>query len=281
MQKTTNESFEYLCVGHITKDLVENGDLTGGTAAFSSLTAAAFGLRTALVTAANPQEPPEEMGGIEMHIKPSKSTTTFKNILSPEGRKQYIFKKAQDIQQGDIPDSLLNAHILHLGPIAQEVDPDISNLFANAFLGITPQGWMRSWDQKGLVSFIRWQPSQLLKERTDAVAFSIEDVNADEEYVQHMVHSFRVVAVTEGYHGARIYWNGDVHQVRAPKVPVKDATGAGDIFAAVFFIRLQAGSDPWEAGRQAVRLASQSVTRSGLKSVPTKEEIQTTMIEIL
>jgi sugar/nucleoside kinase (ribokinase family) len=59
-----------------------------------------------------------------------------------------------------------------------------------------------------------------------------------------------------------------------------DGTGAGDVFAAAFFIRLLVTRDPWEAARFATQLSAYSVTRSGLKGIPTAEEIQACMVEV-
>jgi sugar/nucleoside kinase (ribokinase family) len=60
-----------------------------------------------------------------------------------------------------------------------------------------------------------------------------------------------------------------------------DATGAGDIFAAAFFVRLNQTRDPWEAARFATCLAAQSVTRVGLNGIPTREEIESCLMEVL
>jgi sugar/nucleoside kinase (ribokinase family) len=60
-----------------------------------------------------------------------------------------------------------------------------------------------------------------------------------------------------------------------------DATGAGDIFAAAFFIRLFSTRDPWEAARFATLIASHSVTRMGLNGIPTPQEIEESMMEVL
>jgi sugar/nucleoside kinase (ribokinase family) len=60
-----------------------------------------------------------------------------------------------------------------------------------------------------------------------------------------------------------------------------DPTGAGDIFAAAFFARLYTTRDPWEAGRFATHLAAFSVTRHGLEGVPTREEIDLCLTEIV
>ena len=60
-----------------------------------------------------------------------------------------------------------------------------------------------------------------------------------------------------------------------------DATGAGDIFAAAFFVRLSATRDPWAAARFATQLAARSVTRRGLDAIPTQAEIQECLMEVL
>jgi sugar/nucleoside kinase (ribokinase family) len=60
-----------------------------------------------------------------------------------------------------------------------------------------------------------------------------------------------------------------------------DPTGAGDVFAAAFFVRLLNTRDPWEAARFANRMAAISVTRPGVAGVPSMEEVQNCMVEIL
>ena len=91
----------------------------------------------------------------------------------------------------------------------------------------------------------------------------------------------RVLAVTEGPSGARLYWNGDLRRFHAPARKEVDSTGAGDIFAAAFFYRLYSTRDPWAAARFATQLASYSVTRYGLEGVPNADEIRSCMVEVL
>src|SRR5260221_284042 len=82
-------------------------------------------------------------------------------------------------------------------------------------------------------------------------------------------------------HGCVLYWNGDRRRFRAPAVHEVDATGAGDVFAAAFFIRLLKTRDPWEAARFATLIASRSVTRVGLAGIPTPQEIEESLMEVL
>ncbi|HET6789000.1 MAG TPA: carbohydrate kinase family protein, partial [Aquabacterium sp.] len=66
-----------------------------------------------------------------------------------------------------------------------------------------------------------------------------------------------------------------------PKVKEVDATGAGDIYAAAFFVRLYTTRDPWEAARFATQFAAYSVSRPGLEGIPTEQEIQACRMEVL
>ena len=110
---------------------------------------------------------------------------------------------------------------------------------------------------------------------------SVEDVNRDLELVEAMAHQTRVLCVTEGESGSVLYWNGDRRRFRPPLVKEVDATGAGDIFAAAFFTRMYTTRDPWEAARFATNLAAYSVTRTGLNGIPTQQEVEGCLMEVL
>jgi sugar/nucleoside kinase (ribokinase family) len=281
MQTSAAKPLDYLTIGHITKDLAASGFTLGGTAAYSTLTARAFGLKSAIFSAYGPEIDIAVLHGIAVFRKNSEKTTTFENIDSQSGRKQYLYETAAPLLAKDVPESISSPRVLHLGPVANEVEAEIAYLFPDSFLGLTPQGWMRSSNAEGLVEYQEWHPSKSLMEKTDAVVVSIEDVRGNEDIISELANQFNVLAVTEGSEGARVYWHGDVRRFRAPKVAVKDLTGAGDIFAAAFFIRLEATCDPWESAALAVNLASLSVTRAGLMGVPSQEEVKSNLVEII
>jgi sugar/nucleoside kinase (ribokinase family) len=46
-------------------------------------------------------------------------------------------------------------------------------------------------------------------------------------------------------------------------------------------VRMSATRDPWEAARFANQIAANSVTRSGLESIPTPTEVQESLLEVL
>lgn len=275
------EPVDYLLFGHVTKDLTPEGYTLGGTATYSALTAAKLGLRVGVVTSVGPELDLPEKPGIQVVTVPSDTTTTFKNIYTPAGRIQYVHHPATYLELSAVPEIWRNAPIVHLGPIFQEVDPKLARSFPNSQVGLTPQGWMRNADEAGLVHYSDWPEARYVLESAQAVVFSIEDVQGDESIIDELVPSIRVLVVTEGSNGARLYWNGDLRTFKAPQLEEIDPVGAGDIFAASFFIRLHQTRDPWEAARFATQLASMSVTRRGVEGIPTEEEVKASLVTIL
>ncbi|MCC6271347.1 MAG: hypothetical protein IT190_08725 [Microbacteriaceae bacterium] len=140
---------------------------------------------------------------------------------------------------------------------------------------------MRGWDENGKVFATAWENSDQILGRVGGVVMSIEDINRDLELVESMAHQTRVLCLTEGDEGSVLHWNGDRRRFRPPVVKEVDATGAGDIFAAAFFVRLYQTRDPWEAARFATNLAAHSVTRVGVNGIPTREEIESCLMEVL
>jgi sugar/nucleoside kinase (ribokinase family) len=237
-------------------------------------------MRVGVVTASSAETDLGVLQDISVVSAPSTHSTTFENIYSKNSRRQILHHRAERLSFEDIPEIWRKAPIIHLGPIAGEMDSVLPDSFTPSLLGLTPQGWMRAWDESGRVVQANWESPEQALGRAGAVVLSIEDVAGAEEQIEFMAAHTRILVVTEGAAGARLYWHGDQRRFRAPAMQEIDATGAGDIFAAAFFIRLLATRDPWEAARFATHLAAHSVTRSGLKGIPTVEEIQTCMVEV-
>jgi len=253
----------------------------GGTATFSSLTARALGMRVGIVTAWGEELPQDVLHQVSVVNFPSESSTTFENIYTPQGRVQILHSVAPTLDFHHIPEAWRQTSIVHLGPVAQEVEPGIIRHLSSSLVGLTPQGWLRAWDDKGHVYASEWPEASFALPQAGATVISVEDVGNSEERIEEMASSCRILAVTEASHGSRLYWNGDVRRFRPPPVVEVDATGAGDIYAAAFFTRLYSTRDPWEAARFATQLSAYSVTRSGLESIPTFAEIQECLVEVL
>jgi hypothetical protein len=272
---------DYLVIGHISYDLTPDGPRLGGTVTYAALTGRALGLRVGVVTAWGGELPLDVLNGIQVRSTAAEQSTTFENIYTLAGRHQIIHHIAPDIGYENIPHIWREAPIVHIGPIAGEGKRLADGGFSSSMLGLTLQGWMRAWDESGRVHIGTWPGALHALSMANAAVFSIEDVGGDEEQIEAMANQCRVLAVTEGVAGARLYWNGDLRRFRALQVKEVDPTGAGDIFAAAFFWRFSITHDPWVAAKFATRLASCSVTRRGLEGIPTKDEIQTCLVEVM
>ncbi|MCU0487447.1 MAG: PfkB family carbohydrate kinase [Anaerolineales bacterium] len=277
---TPLQPVDYLIIGHITIDLTPQGMRMGGTSAYAALTAHALGLRVGIVTAWAGEVPLGPLSAIPLISYPTEQSTTFENIYTGHGRIQKIHALAPRLDYYQVPEPWRSAPIVHLAPVAQEVEPSLVRNFPDALIGVTPQGWMRSWTREGLVSFSEWPEARFVLERSGAAVLSIEDIESDETRVEEMAGASRVLAVTEADEGARLFWNGDVRRFRPPQMQEVDPTGAGDIFAAAFFTRLYSTRDPWEAARFATQIAAASVMRPGLEGIPTPTEISESMVEV-
>ena len=275
------EPVDYLVIGHLACDITAEGLRLGGTAAYAALMADALGLRVGVVTAWGGEVALDALEGIKVQSVPTQYSTTFENTYTPTGRVQHIHHIATDLTFESVPEVWRRAPIVHVGPIAGEAKSLVDGNFPSSLLGLTPQGWLRKWDRTGKVGPGDWPESQTVLARAGATVLSIEDVGGDEDIIEGMANASRVLAVTEGPAGARLYWNGDLRRFRAPSLEEVDATGAGDIFAAAFFWRLYMTRDPWAAARFATHLASFSVKRRGLDGIPTREEIQTCLVEVV
>jgi len=271
---------EYLAIGHVCKDLTPGGPRLGGSVAFSALTARALGLRAAILTSTTirPQDSTmrdlmRPLDGLAVHVVPSDEPTTFENIYRGGVRAQILGGRAARLTPAQLPPAWRQARIVHLAPVAQEVSREFLAVFPGALVAATPQGWMRQWDAAGRVSFCTWADASPVLGQLAAVVLSIEDVGGDEALIEQLAQEARLLAVTRGVQGSDLYVGGRRHHIPAPTVPERDPTGAGDIYAAAFLYRLAVTGEPLEAACFATALASASVTREGLQSVPTPAEI--------
>jgi sugar/nucleoside kinase (ribokinase family) len=80
--------------------------------------------------------------------------------------------------------------------------------------------------------------------------------------------------VTQGAKGATLYCGGQISQFPSRPTELIEPTGAGDVFAAAFLVRLAETEDPFESTRFANVAASLSVEKAGLASVPQRADIE-------
>jgi sugar/nucleoside kinase (ribokinase family) len=281
LQLVPLQPVDYLVIGHAAADVTPDGLRLGGTVAYAGLTARALGLRVGIVTSAAEDAPLAELNGIPIVNVPTAYSSTFENIKTENGRKQILHHRAAPLTLEHIPQVWRSAPIVHLGPLTDEVDPSMAQALSGSLLGVTPQGWMRAWDESGRVFAKPWENSAQVLPHASAVILSVEDINRDLELIEEMAHRTRILCLTEAEAGSVLHWNGDRRRFRPQTMQEVDSTGAGDIYAAAFLVRLYHTRDPWEAARFATQLAARSVTRAGLKGIPTLREIEECSMEVL
>jgi len=281
----------FLTIGHITHDLTPNGFRFGGTVSFASVTAHRLGWQPGILTRVSPKGLLPEMetaptapvdviapdgsplAGIPIHLLPSATSTTFMNIYHDGVRTQVIAELAGPVTPADLPVAWADVPVVLLGPLVRDVPASWTAMFPRALIGVTPQGWMRRWDAAGHVSPTRWDNAASFLHRVDVAVMSREDVDGDEEYIADLARQARILIMTEGWRGATIYMDGASHHVAPRPATEVDPTGAGDVFATAFLLRLAETGDPLVATRFANVAASMSVEAPGLASIPYRAQV--------
>jgi sugar/nucleoside kinase (ribokinase family) len=282
----TDRTPQYLVIGQIVCDIQPDGSgVLGGTALYSALTAARLGWRVGVLTRGRYGE---RIDGVDVPslapyseeitivTQEADSPTFFVNEYHGGRRTQTVRNWAGAIDLRGLPPHWANARVIHLGPVAREIDPHQAMSLTPDFLGITPQGWMREWplERGGRVHHVPLRLPPELLARTDTIVVSDEEI-AQARHVVEWVGARRIGVVTLGENGCNLLYAG--HRAALPGYPVKtvDLTGAGDVFAAAFFTKASDRSvSPVTAGTYANLVAALSLRGIGPGSVPAIAEIE-------
>lgn len=280
---------DFLSIGHITHDRTPDGFRLGGTVSYAAVTARRLGHRPGILTRASTEglrivqaeegveviaeSPDGTLDGIAIHLLPSTVSTTFTNIYHGSERTQVIEALADPILPADLPPAWAAAPVVLLGPIARETPPAWVQVFPNALVGVTPQGWMRRWDAQGRVSPAPWENMAEFLAHADVIILSREDVGGDDAFLAALACQAQLLVVTDGWHGATVYRCGECFPIAPRPTEQVDPTGAGDVFATAFLLRLAETGDPLIAARFANIVASMSVEGIGMARIPWRAEV--------
>ncbi|MCU0519782.1 MAG: PfkB family carbohydrate kinase [Anaerolineae bacterium] len=274
---TLSGPVEYLAIGHVTHDVRPDHSFTvGGTVSYAALTAAALGRRAGILTSAGDDFDVSVFNGsVAVACHRAAQTTTFTNTYVDGHRHQWVHKLADPLDRASVPVDWQQPRVAHIGPVIGECDQALVQCFGpGTFVGVTPQGYMRSQDGGGRVLAHAWQVDPQLLARTSAVVFSLDDIRGDLQAATSLAQRAHLLVVTMGARGGTVFLDGTPTPFPALDVVEVDPTGAGDIFAATFFDALSTGVHPMPAARFAACLASRSVTRVGIAGVPGWEDIE-------
>ncbi len=216
-----------------------SGDIKlGGTAAYAAFLAKKMGAEVTIITSIGQDflfQNLFEKEGISIHTIPAKKTTVFENIYPADGERiQYLHARAATISVQAIPTSLPAPDIVLFCPIADEVDLDLLKCFPDSLKAATIQGWLRDWDEQGLVA-----PKSMPWERLsplDLLVFSDADMEGFEADISTVSETVPIVIMTRGRNGVRVFQDNKTKDFPTEPIEVKDATGAGDSFAMAFLL---------------------------------------------
>jgi len=267
---------EFVAIGHVTQDLLPGGGYSiGGTATYASLTAHRLGLKVGVLTSVPAGlDLSAALGGMAIHAVASEMATTFENTYHGEKRRQFVHGLASSLHPEHLPAPWKKAPIVLLCPLVGELGLDWLGVFHRSLVGVTPQGWMRQWDEQGLVRQKPWSEAEQILPAVDVLVFSEEDVGGDASIIRQYTRLARIAVVTRGRHGATVFWNGNPRQFPAFRAREVDPTGAGDVFAAAFLVRLRETNDPYLAAPFANCAASFAIEGPGTTTIPTRAQVE-------
>lgn len=266
----------YAILGHLTKDVTPDGFRWGGGVTYSGWTVAKQGVEVQVITSAEPNPAFYDLDPhVQWFIDPHPQTTTFDNRYDALGnRQQWVRARAGNIPLSRLSELPAIPDIVHLSPVANEVDTSVlPELPPETWLVATPQGWMRHITAEGHVETQAWQQAAQLLPRLYALVISEEDVAGDFDLVRSYAAVGPLVAYTRGYNGVILLSKGEEHHVPAIPAQVVDLTGAGDVFAAAFFVRLRETNDAIAAAIYGTAAATIAIEHFGTDGLPSREKI--------
>lgn len=288
-QESLPSSLQFLTLGHVTRDLhPDNSFSLGGTVTFAALTAHRLGLAAGIVTCASTDlipDLPHTLPNIALAVHSTAKTTTFINQYNQDFRTQYLQARADTLEITDVPPPWLDAPIVLIGPLAQEIAPELVALFRRrpgAIIAATPQGWLRRWDADGRVWPTQWETAERILPLLDVLILSHDDLlpfaNGNRQEADAILHkwSMRVplLVATDGRHGATLFRYGIVQHFPAYVAQEIDPTGAGDVFAAALLVALHRHGNAEQAVTFANCVASFSIEQEGVQGIPTMEMVE-------
>ena len=265
---------DFLVVGHICRDVTPSGYSLGGTATYGAITARNLGLKCGILTRAGDDLQLDHLfDDLDIHVLPSNVSTTFRNEYHDGHRTQYIQAVSDPIRAEDVPASWRQPKIVLLGPVAQELDADLTSGFPGAVVGAILQGWMRQWDDSGRVSTLPHLVRNIPMDSMRVVFISEEDIAGSRGMLDWLIDRSPIVVLTDGENGSTVYQHGQAYHAEPREAREVDPTGAGDVFAGAYLVRLSETGDIIEAARFANVVASFLIEQPGPLGIPDRQTV--------
>jgi sugar/nucleoside kinase (ribokinase family) len=266
---------DFVAVGHVTLDRVGETRRPGGAALYAAITAHRLGLSAGILTSHADDFPLDALPPqIEVVTVPAVQTTTFEHWLEAGTRQMRVTAGALPIGAAHVPQDWVDASMVLLAPVFNEVDPLVATAFGDASLGAAAQGWLRGLGRDGVITPTAWTPPDFLIGRLQALFLSREDIGADVAGAVEMFQRVPVGVLTAGADGALLFVNGERYEVRPHPTREVDGTGAGDVFAATFLIDYHRNGNPWDAAALAACAGALTVRAEGIAGIPDRKALE-------
>jgi sugar/nucleoside kinase (ribokinase family) len=267
--------FDYTTVGHVTADVMSDGTRRpGGSAFYSALQAARLGQRALILTRGRPREIEELMepyrSELALAILQAEHTTTLETFGSDAARGQRVLAWAGAIDE----DLQVDTSILHLAPVARETP--VRWRGRAGFVGLTPQGLVRGWSPQTGAIFAAEPDASRIPSSAQALVLSEHERASCETLISSATARGAVVAVTAGASATTILEPGG-RELAVEVAPIEDPSddvGAGDVFAAAFFLALAEGRSPARAAAFANAAAAVRIGGAGAEAIGDRAAIE-------
>jgi sugar/nucleoside kinase (ribokinase family) len=275
-------SSDYTTVGHVTADVMADGSRRpGGGAFYSALQAARLGWRARILTRGAGAEIEQLLAPyrreLELELVEAPCTTTLATSVAAGARSQRMLAWAGEIG-GDVA---VDTEILHLAPVARETAAGWRG--RASFVGLTPQGLVRTWSGLGSPVVPAPLARERVPERCDAIVISSDELESCAALLTRSDATGGdrhaggpLIAVTDAAAPTELWLpDGATARVRVPAVAhPRDDIGAGDVFAAAFFIALAEGAPPERAASFANAAAAVRIAGDGPGAIGDRAAIQ-------
>ena len=276
-------TYDVYVVGQIVRDInylskVDSRVQTfGGTAFYSGVTYNSLGLTTAVHTSFDIHDKPMLANygfdkEIELFNQEGSTTTEFNNYYSEKN----VNVRFQKVKFNDFPidGKLRKSKIYHFGPLLS------GDIAMNVYLDLKKLSGIKIIDAQGLVRQVRkdnvvWQSNKDARE----ILSNFDMIKCDQKELDYITNSkntsksiellkrwgLKEIIVTNGSKGSTIYSKseGEFNIPSFKPNRLKDTTGCGDTYAAIYAYARMKGFPIYEAGNLASAGASLKIENIG------------------
>lgn len=285
-----------IVLGSITEDIIKTPDgkeqrHIGGVPIYAAATAKALGEKIGIVSKV----------GTDFHMKNLKAINSldadlngfsitgqtsmrFENKYKASGKRiQKVLSFSEKITFKDIPEIFYSIPCIHLGPVFNEIDPQLIDEVRDVFkiVSLDGQGFTRSTEKdNGAIVLKPWLDYKEYFSKLDVL--KVDDIELKgitgttrlkEAIDLALATNLKTLVITRAHKGAIIYHLKKRYDIPTIPTNVVDATGAGDAFIIAYLLEHIITNDCYYSGLIAAAAASFTISFSGPEPQYTRDDI--------